>query len=664
MTWQQEANRQAGEDAAPPAPLRRRTVLTGTVAGIAATAVAEQLASAAAPGPAAQRTSPVLGQAPGPVKELTPFLDPLRIPPVARTTCADGVSHLTVEMRTAAVSLHSQLPPTRAWTYDGHVPGPTIEVRRGEILRVTWQNNLTGELPLTVVEVPNVSLTPAIWDQPGRSGYSPREDVAKLAPWPVVHLHGAVTGSGNDGWPENVLQAGRAQLSEYPNGQPATTLFYHDHAMGLTRWNVMAGLHGMYVIRDTEEETLGLPSGAYEVPLLIADRNLETDTDGHLTGRLLHKTTVINSKPLLQMRAFTGPFTSVNGVIWPYLDVEPRWYRFRVVNGANTRQYQLSLVDADGKPVPAGTALQIGTDSGLLPAPLPLGDGLTLAAAERADLLVNFAAFRGQRLRLVNINPNPDPGPWPQVMEFRVGSQRVHDPFVPPRRVSRYFVRLSEKSLPDAVERLVVLTPMGPGQAMCWEMEKTTPPAGQLPVDGIVQIQEKDGGVTTYRRMAADFYDPVRFFVRTGSWERWRFLHAAPSGWAHPMHIHATSFQILGRETYDVSGFTSFTAADALTAANGSIGCGTKTPLKWTGTGKVSSAEEGWKDTVRANAGELVTVAGYFDETPGKFVYHCHMLEHEDMGMMRQFVVLPGQIQGLGSMAPSSGMAGMPGKPR
>jgi o-aminophenol oxidase len=643
-------------------PLHRRTLLAGTAAGLAvpvgpvagqiqkgdaAASRSDETPQAASP---AQASSPVKTSL---VKELTPFLDQLRIPPIARIKRANGVSHLTIEMRTALVRLHSQLPPTRVWAYDGHLPGPTIEVNRGEKLRVTWQNKLTGALPLTVVEVPNVTLTPAIWDQPGLSGYRPRADVAKLTPWPVVHLHGALTGSGNDGWPENVLQPGAAQLSEYPNDQPATVLFYHDHAMGVTRWSVMAGLSGMYVIRDPEEKSLRLPSGPYEVPLMLADRNLQTDADGHLTGGLLHKTTIIHTDPLLQMRAFTGPFTTVNGVIWPYHDVEPRWYRFRVVNASNTRQYRLALVGEDGKPVPAGTVYQIGTDSGLLPQPLPIGDGITLAAAERADLLVDFAAFRGQRLRLVNTNPNPAPGPWPQVMEFRVCSQRVHDPFVLPRRLSRDFVRLVESRMPDATERLVVLTPMGPGQALCWEMEKTAAPSGKLPVDGIVQIQEKDGTVTTYRRTAADFYDPVRFFARTNSWERWRFLHVASSGWAHPMHIHATSFQILSRETYDVSGFTTFTAPD------GSIGCGTKTPVKWTGTGTVAPEEEGWKDTVRANAGELVTVTGYFGNTSGKFVYHCHMLEHEDMGMMRQFVILPGQLQDLGSMAAPPGASGM-----
>lgn len=654
----------------PVKPLTRRVLLASTAAAgmlIAAGehAPAEGTAEAGAqvdPAAAGAQMSPVAAERPadahahdGPgvvetaadapgCKALTPYLDPLRIPPTLKKTRADGVSYATVRMRATTVRLHSQLPPTPVWTYDGQVPGPTIEVRRGERLRVTWTNSLSGAFPLTAVEVPNVTQTPPIWDQPGRSGYPAREDVAELRPWTVVHLHGALTGSGNDGWPENGLQPGASQLSEYPNDQPAAALFYHDHAMNITRWNVMAGLSGMYLIRDEEENGLGLPSGAHEVPLLISDRNLETDDAGLLTGRLLHKTVVIHREPLLQMRAFTGPFTLVNGVIWPHLEVQPRWYRFRVLNGANTRQYELRLTDEDGRAAPAGTVYQIGTDHGLLDEPVPVHDGLTLASAERADLLVDFSAFRGHRLRLVNTNANPDPGPWPQVMEFRVARGPVRDPFVLPQRLRGGSGGDTRPARPDT-ERLVVLTPMGPGQALCWEMEKTDAPSGELPVDGIVQIKEADGSVTTYRRRAADFHDPVRFFVRTRSWERWRFLHAAASGWPHPMHIHATSFRVVSRETYDVGGFTSFPMP------GGGIGCGSATPLKWTGAGAVPPGEQGWKDTVRVGAGELVTVDGYFGDSSGQFVYHCHMLEHEDMGMMRRFVVQPAQIQNIGDMS-------------
>ncbi len=576
-------------------------------------------------------------------RTLKPFQDPLRIPPTVRKSRAKGISYATVRMRATTARLHSQLPPTPLWAYDGHFPGPTFEVRRGELLRVTWTNDLSGVLPLTVVEVPNTTLTPPVYDQPGRSGVPPREDVAALPPWTVVHLHGALTGSGNDGWPENGLQPGTSQLSEYPNDQPASALFYHDHAMDITRWNVQAGLSGLYLIRDDEEKALGLPGGPYEIPLFLTDRNFETDEEGRLTGRFLHKTVVIRREPMMQMRAFTGPFTLVNGVVWPYLRVAPRWYRFRVVNGANTRQYRLSLTDEEGRAVPDGTVHQIGTDHGLLPEPVPVtaDDGLTLGSAERADLLIDFSAFRGRRLRLVNTNSSPEPGAWPQVMEFRVGKSPAPDAFTLPRRLAGT-ATARPKRHEKVVDRLVVLTPMGPGQALCWEMEKTDVPSGELPQDGIVQVREDDGSLTTYRRAAANFHDPVRFFVRARSWERWRFLHVAPSGWAHPMHIHATSFQVVSRELYDVSGFKAFTMPD------GNIGCGTATPLKRTGDGVVPPGERGPKDTVRVGAGELVTVEGYFGDSSGRFVYHCHMLEHEDMGMMRQFVVQPAAIHHVG----------------
>lgn len=213
-------------------------------------------------------------------RSLTPFRDPLRIPGTVGKTRADRVSYATVRMRATTTRMHSQLPSTPVWAYDGQVTGPTFEVRRGEKLRVTWANELSGDLPVTVVEVPNGTTTPALWDQPGRGGVAAREDVAALRPWTVVHLHGALTGGGNDGWPENGVQPATSQLSEYPNEQRATALFYHDHAMGITRWNVMAGLSGMYLVRDEEEDALGLPGGAYEIPLMLADRNLETDNEG------------------------------------------------------------------------------------------------------------------------------------------------------------------------------------------------------------------------------------------------------------------------------------------------------------------------------------------------------------------------------------------------
>ncbi len=289
------------------------------------------------------------------LRTLRPFLDPLPIP---RVLCPSGT--LTLPLERARVRLHRALPATRLWTYGGSHLGPTIEVRRGRRLRVAWENHLEGDFPVTAVRVPFAydPEQPLMWDRPGREGGAPRKEVAALPPWAVVHLHGAVTGGGNDGWAENAVSPGHVQPAEYPNDQPAGHFWYHDHAMYITHLNVMTGLGaGTYLIRDEEEDALDLPAGEHEIPLVFYDRNLDPDESGELTGDLLYKGIVVADDPYELVRPFTGPFTLVNGVIWPHLDVEARWYRFRVLNAANNRPYRLRVVDEEGEPIPAGAFL-------------------------------------------------------------------------------------------------------------------------------------------------------------------------------------------------------------------------------------------------------------------------------------------------------------------
>ncbi|WP_456340113.1 multicopper oxidase domain-containing protein [Streptomyces rubiginosohelvolus] len=232
---------------------------------------------------------------------------------------------LTVTMRSARVRLHRSLPYTRLRTYEGTHVGPTIEAKRGSRRRIAWENDLSGAYPLPAVRVPFAydPELPLMWDRPGREGAAARADVAELPPWAVVHLHGAVTGGGNDGWAENAVLPGAAQLAEYPNDQPAAGLWYHDHATHITHLNVMTGLGaGAYLIRDEEERRLRLPTGDREIPLVFFDRNLDLDDDGAFTGDLLYKGIVVADDPYELVRPFTGPFNLVNGVIWPHLDVE------------------------------------------------------------------------------------------------------------------------------------------------------------------------------------------------------------------------------------------------------------------------------------------------------------------------------------------------------
>lgn len=174
-------------------------------------------------------------------------------------------ARLVLTLQTATHRFHRDLPPWGVWTYDGSLPGPTIEVTRGVAVEVLWENYLSGPLPVVVT--------------------------AALSGFSVIHLHGGMTLADSDGWAENMAAPGQPTLDTYPNDQRATMLWYHDHVMGVTRFSVYAGLAGLWIVRDERERELELPWGApYELPLLLTDRNFDANEDGSLTGDLLHKT--------------------------------------------------------------------------------------------------------------------------------------------------------------------------------------------------------------------------------------------------------------------------------------------------------------------------------------------------------------------------------------
>ena len=555
---------------------------------------------------------------------LTKYRDPLRIPPVRK---AHG--SLEVTMRAARARLHSELPLTPVWTYDGHFPGPTIEVRSGERLCVSWRNEIKGRFPAAAVQLQDTTTGP------GRDGAQPRPEVEALPPWTVVHLHGAHTGATNDGWTENGILPGRTQLAEYPNDQAATTLWYHDHAMAVTALNVYAGLAGMYLIRDDEEDALDLPDGRHEVPLIVCDRNLDLDADGRFTGELLYKQTIARTEPMEVKFPFTGPYTLVNGVIWPHLEVDARWYRFRMVNASNLRPYTFELRDEEGGPI-HGALQQIGSDSGLLPVPAAL-DSLTLHPGERADVLIDFSAFRGASLTLVNTLPAPLPpgvaADNPDVMQFRVRSRRVRDRFKLPARLSPSFEQIDHETLGhDHGHRWLALTLLDERHPEMWEMvEIQAPPPGPA-IDGIVQVKLKDGTVKTLQRVSRDFKDAANFYVTEDMWEQWRIINLSPV--PHPIHVHLIRFQAMSREKFDIAAF------------DNEVG-GTTAPVAFASTGELAPGERGWKDTIVVGNSELVTIAGRFTGGSGRFMYHCHILEHEDEGMMRTFVVMPEEVMAL-----------------
>ncbi|MER6084619.1 O-aminophenol oxidase PhsA [Streptomyces sp. NPDC001833] len=590
------------------------------------------------------------GEAAPTPEELAPYVAPLPVPPVLRPGSGDVLRETEIALRPTWVRLHPQLPPTLMWGYDGQVPGPTIDVRRGQRVRIAWTNRIPkgSEYPVTSVQVPlRTDGRPQPNTEPGREGAEPDKDVAALPAWTVTHLHGAQTGGGNDGWADNAVGSGDAQLSEYPNDHQAVQWWYHDHAMNITRWNVHTGLYGTYLVRDDEEDALGLPCGEREIPLLLADRNLETDEDGRLNGRLLHKTVIVQQqnpetgKPVTI--PFTGPYTTVNGRIWPHAEVADGWYRLRLVNASNARIYELVLVDEDGNPVP-GVLHQIGSDGGLLPRPVPVDfdaalPTLTVAPAERFDLLADFRGLEGKKLRLVNKGRNQPPGVpdpagdvrYPAVLEFRVGCGGAADGFELPEVLSGSFRRLTH-DIPHG-HRLVVLTPPATkgagGHPEIWEMTEVIDPGSvQVPAEGVIQLTGADGTTKTYRRTSRTFNDALGFTIAEGSYEQWSFLNLAPI--VHPMHIHLADFQLLGRDAYDVSGF------------DPAVG-GTAKPIAFNPAARLPLApnELGHKDVFRVPGGQILRVMGRFDGAYGRFMYHCHLLEHEDMGMMRPFVVMP-----------------------
>ncbi|MFG2327659.1 multicopper oxidase family protein [Streptomyces sp. NPDC048568] len=624
-----------------PYSVGRRTLLRGgAVAGLGAFVSSSSVFASPGPVPAGGAEPSADGLL------LTKFKDPLRTPPVLRPRERGGFDELTVRMRTADVTVHSELPAVRMWTYEGSYPGPTIETVRGRRLRVAWENALTGDIPVTAVEFgrPGGPMPDPLSNYPGTDGCQEVAGVAGLGPWAAVHLHGMLTGGGNDGWMENLLAPGEVQLSAYPNDQAATTLWYHDHTHHVSRFSVYAGLAGLFVCRNAEERALGLPRGRFEVPLVLSDRNFDLDGSGAMAGRLVHKVEMVNTK---LMRAHAAPYTLVNGVVWPYLEVQPRWYRFRIVNTANSRIYRLMLL-ADGAPV-AGAFQVIGTDQGLVGRPLPVQGALNLSPGERVDVLVDFGALRGRSVKLVNTMDGVSPGGSsvrddllePDVMQFRVAGRGSGGRFTLPRTLSPGFERPTHHDLPHGGRpRWVVL--VGPGAANVpelWEMEEVEAAEAEqitLPSAGVVQVRDGEGVVTTLRRTAMAYDDGNAFTVAHGGVEIWKYLNLAAS--PHPMHIHLAHFHVLSREHYDVSGFDRVVRGSARPAA-------------FLGAAQLEAHELGEKDTVRVGTagrivpgpegtpGEMVTVAVRFPVV-GRGVHHCHMLEHEQH-MVRPLVVSP-----------------------
>ena len=510
------------------------------------------------------------------VNILQQFVDPLPIPEFAqrqgtRPSPADpkqAVPFYRIQAQSITSKVHRDLPPTKFWSFGRSTPGPTFETRSGEPLLVEWVNALPHEHFLPV----DHTIHGAEADKP--------------AVRTVVHLHGAKTGPESDGYPEDWIVPGKSSFYFYPNQQDAATLWYHDHTLGINRLNVYAGLFGTFLIRDSVEDALNLPKGKYEVPLALYDRLLTHD------AQLLYPVSPDPESPWIP--ELSGNAILVNGKLFPYLDVEPRKYRFRVLNASNARFYHLSLLAkasadkasddeaSDEKASSSATTFhQIGTDQGLLPAPIPL-TSLQITPGERADLVIDFSEHRGEHLILMNDAF--------VVMQFRVSAGKVTDTSSLPSAL---------RSVPRIPESQAVQTRM-------------------LTLDEYVN---KSGNPVMLMLNASHWNHPVTEKPVLGSTEIWTLIN--PTNDSHPIHLHLVRFQILDRQTYEPWLFQ------------------TKRQLHFLGPPQPPAPNEaGWKDTVRADSRMVTRIIVPFTGFTGRYVWHCHILEHEDNEMMRPYDVV------------------------
>ncbi len=484
------------------------------------------------------------------------YVDALPIPPLARSTQTRAspdhpqirLPYYRIALREFESVMHRDLPPTRQWGYDGSVPGPTFETRSGEGLLIEWAN-----------ELPERHLFAVDHTIHGAEAEKPEVRV-------VTHVHGAKAPPGSDGFPEDWYVRGKSRTSHYPNAQDASLLWYHDHAMGITRLNLYAGLIGAFIVRDASEETLGLPSGAYEIPLILYDRNFSRD------GQLSYPTSGDPQAPWVS--EMYGSTTVCNGKIFPFLEVEPRKYRLRVVNAANGRNFNLLLSNGQ-------SFQQIGSDMGLLPQPVTLNSVL-LFPAERIDLIIDFTGRAGDDIRLKNQSN--------EIMQFRVLAAGKKDTSTVPA-ILREVPRMPESSA--VLTRTLTLNDHGDhaGRSMRmllndmhWDM-----PVSEKPVIDTVEI--------------------------------WSLVNLTDD--THPIHLHLVRFQVLDRRPFDLFAYNA------------------TRELKYTGPAVPPQANEaGWKDTVRTDPRSVTRIIVRFEGFVGRYVWHCHLLEHEDNEMMRPYEII------------------------
>jgi FtsP/CotA-like multicopper oxidase with cupredoxin domain len=486
------------------------------------------------------------------------FFVPLRLPPVLTD------SHVNL---VAKESLVQVLPgmPTRMWTFNGSFPGPVIRRQSGTPVKVTVQHRLPASVG---------SLT--------------------------IHHHGAHAKPSEDGQPEvNVIAPGGQRTYTYglvEDGKPERAAFqwYHDHSHFRTTRNIWHGLAGLFIVDDKVDSALPLPKGKYDVPLMLTERSF--DASNQLTEPFVTYTAdPLNPAPPGAGDGYApeddlfGTRFLVNGVARPYLDVEPRKYRFRLLNTSPFRPYNLSLSDGS-------VMTQIATESGLIPKPL-LRKEILFGPGERVEVVIDFSRSAGKSIVL------------------RTGAETTPS--------SSYPVKATGPGVGDLMELRVRRTPVRDDARVpatlrplpAWTATASTQPH---------RIWAFGVGADTEGRAAwtinGQAFDHMRVDAHPelGAVETWMLVNTTPKATSHYIHIHDVDWKVVSRN-------------------------GAPPPI----------GEDALKETFRLDPGEVVVIAGKFSDHLGHYMLHCHMLQHEDHGMMTAFEVVP---PGDGDAAGASGL--------
>ena len=524
--------------------------------------------------------------------KLAKYLEHVPLPGAGIVVATPGApNRYSFTQRAISRQLHPQLPPTPLWAYDD---GSGLAGQSGSFGMAVVAHAGT---PLTFDYTHDLPATYPGWI-PVDTRLTPLGDEVRL----MAHLHGGFVAADSDGNPAITpygFGRGDTQTVLYPNQQPASLLWFHDHGMGTTRLNVFAGLAAAYILRDeydtgAEPNPIGIPGGAYEIPLVIQDRQLNAD------GTLLYPVSDIPG--VTWIGEYFGDVMLVNGKVWPYLNVEPRMYRLRILNGCNARILNLDV----GGP----TFWQIGAEGGLFDVPVRVKQ-LVLAPAERADVLVDFTKFAGHTLVMKNHKvhkpvSNPAP-PLEAVMQFRVGTSVTQPgPVAIPSSLPGRKADLHD----PVATRYITLNEIEPEESGWF-----------LNINGV------------------RFDDETTEMPKVGSVEDWVYVNL--TGDTHPMHTHLVMFQVVGRTPFDVEAYEEAHGTD--TGVPGGID---PTPFATGPMIPPAPEERGFKDTVKANPGYFTTIRAKFElptgvAAPQTYVHHCHMVEHEDNDMMRPFTVVP-----------------------